>query len=46
MARGYALAGEASQARDAYENFFALWKTADSGLPLRRQVRTEYAQLR
>jgi len=46
MARGYALAGESAQAKDAYEEFFALWKTADPGLPVVRQAKAEYAKLR
>jgi len=45
MARGYVLAGEGTQAKDAYEKFFALWKTADPGLPVLRQARVEYAKL-
>ncbi len=46
MARGYLLAGERAQARDAYEKFFALWKNADPDLPVLRQAQTEYARLR
>ena len=46
MARAYILAGEATQAKDAYEKFFALWKTADPDLPVLRQARAEYAKLR
>src|ERR1700735_1898633 len=32
LARGYVLAGDGTQARYAYEQFFALWKTADPDL--------------
>jgi len=46
MARGHVLARESTQARDAYEKFFALWKTADPDLPVLRQARAEYARLR
>ena len=46
MARGYMLAGEDTQAKNAYEKFLALWKTADSDLPVLRQARAEYAKLR
>jgi hypothetical protein len=46
MARGYVLGGEGSQAKDAYEKFFALWKTADPDLPVLKQARAEYAELR
>ena len=46
MARGYVLAGERTQAKDAYEKFFALWKAADPDLPVLKQARAEYAKLR
>ncbi len=46
MARGYVLAGEEPQARDSYEKFLALWKTADPDLPVLRRARAEYAKLR
>lgn len=45
MARGYALAGQRTQAREAYEEFFALWKTADPDLPVLRQAKADYAKL-
>jgi hypothetical protein len=46
LARGYVLAGDGTQARYAYEQFFALWKTADPDLPVLTQAKTEYAKLR
>lgn len=45
MARGYMLADETPQARDAYKKFFALWKGADPDIPVLRQARAEYAKL-
>ena len=45
MAPGYVLAGEETQARNAYEKFLALWKSADPDLPVLRQSRAEYAEL-
>jgi DNA-binding winged helix-turn-helix (wHTH) protein len=45
MARGHVLAGEGTQARDAYEKFFALWQNADPDLPVLRQAQAEYAKL-
>ena len=45
MARGHVLAGEGTQARDAYEKFFALWQNADPHLPVLRQAQAEYAKL-
>ncbi len=46
MARGYLLADEGTQAKHAYEKFFALWNTADPNIPVLRQARAEYAKLR
>ena len=46
LARGYVLAGDGTQARYAYEQFFALWKTADPDLPVLTRAKTEYAKLR
>lgn len=46
MARGHVLTGEGTQAKDAYEKFFALWNNADPNLPVLRQARAEYAKLR
>lgn len=46
LARGYMLGGEGGQAKDAYEKFLALWKTADSDLPVLKQAKAEYAKLR
>ena len=45
MARGYVLVADSTQARDAYEKFFELWKTADPGLPVLKQAKAEYAKL-
>ena len=45
LGRAYAMAHETNQAKAAYEYFFALWKGADSDLPIVRQARVEYARL-
>ena len=45
LGRAYAMAHETNQAKAAYENFLALWKGADSDLPVARQARIEYARL-
>ncbi len=34
LARGYALVGDTAKAREAYQNFFALWKDADKDIPI------------
>lgn len=33
-------------AQKSYEDFLALWKDADPDIPIYRQAKTEYAQLR
>ena len=45
MGRGYVLAGESKKAREAYERFFAMWKDADSGIPVKHQAQWEYEKL-
>ena len=46
LARAAVAGGNASQAREAYDAFFALWKDADSNLPALREARVEYERLR
>jgi serine/threonine protein kinase/Tfp pilus assembly protein PilF len=45
LARAYALQGDASRARTAYENLFALWKDADPDIPILKQAKSECAKL-
>jgi eukaryotic-like serine/threonine-protein kinase len=45
LARAYALEGNAAKARVAYQDFFALWKDADPGVPILIAARAEYAKL-
>src|SRR5262249_13185137 len=45
LARARALAGDKPGARKAYEDFFALWKDADSNISLLQESRKEYASL-
>jgi len=35
-----------ARGRYAYQDFVALWKNADSDLPLLQQIKAEYAKLR
>ena len=44
LARAYALSDK-SKARTAYQDFFALWKDADSDIPLLKEAKAEYAKL-
>jgi len=44
-ARAYAIQGDATKARTAYQDFFALWKDADPDIPVLKQAQVEYAKL-
>ncbi|MFQ5818158.1 MAG: hypothetical protein ACE5H2_09440, partial [Terriglobia bacterium] len=44
-ARAWALAGETSKSRRAYQDFFALWKDADPDIPILLEAKAEYAKL-
>jgi serine/threonine protein kinase/tetratricopeptide (TPR) repeat protein len=46
LARARALAGDTTQARRAYQDFLALWKDADTDIPVLRDARSEHAKLR
>jgi len=39
------LSGEKAKAQAAYQDFFALWKDADSDVPILKQAKAEYAKL-
>ena len=45
IGRAYTLSGDAAKAKAAYEEFFTLWKDADSDIPILKQARAEYAKL-
>jgi eukaryotic-like serine/threonine-protein kinase len=45
LARAYALSHDSAKAHAAYQEFFALWKDADSDIPILNQARAEYAKL-
>jgi serine/threonine protein kinase/tetratricopeptide (TPR) repeat protein len=45
LARALALSGDATKARRAYEDLFALWKNADPDISLFVKARAEYAKL-
>ncbi len=46
LARAHALVGDTAKARAAYQHFFALWKNADSDIPILKQAKAEYAKLK
>jgi serine/threonine protein kinase/Tfp pilus assembly protein PilF len=45
LGRAHALSGDKAGARTAYQDFFALWKDADSDIPILKQAKAEYAKL-
>ncbi|MGC1536546.1 MAG: tetratricopeptide repeat protein, partial [Candidatus Sulfotelmatobacter sp.] len=45
LGRARAEAGDAGGARTAYQDFFALWKDADPGVPILKEAKAEYAKL-
>jgi Tfp pilus assembly protein PilF len=44
-AQGFALAGDTAKAKKAFQDFFELWKDADSDIPILQQAKAEYAKL-
>jgi eukaryotic-like serine/threonine-protein kinase len=45
LGRAYVISGDTSKARAAYQDFLALWKDADSDLPILKEAKAEYAKL-
>ena len=45
LARAHVLEGNISAARAAYQDFLALWKDADTDIPVLKQAKVEYAKL-
>jgi tetratricopeptide (TPR) repeat protein len=45
LARAYALQGDASKAKAAYEDFFAVWKDADPDIRIMQAAKSECAKL-
>jgi Flp pilus assembly protein TadD len=46
LGRAYAMQGDTAKARAAYNDFLALWKDADSEIPVLKQAQAEYAKLK
>jgi eukaryotic-like serine/threonine-protein kinase len=46
IARAYTMQGDSAKARAAYQDFLTLWKDADPDIPVLKQAKAEYAQLR
>jgi len=45
LGRAYALQGDMTKARAAYNDFLSLWKDADPDIPVLKQAKAEYAKL-
>jgi tetratricopeptide (TPR) repeat protein len=45
LARARALSGDTAGARNAYQDFFAIWKDADPDIPILKEAKAEYAKL-
>jgi eukaryotic-like serine/threonine-protein kinase len=45
LGRARVLSGDAAGARAAYQDFFALWKDADTDIPILKDAKAEYARI-
>ena len=45
LGRAYAMLGDMTRARAAYQDFLTLWKDADPDIPILKQAKAEYAKL-
>jgi eukaryotic-like serine/threonine-protein kinase len=45
LGRAFALSGDKTKAKAAYQDFLTLWKDADPGILILQQAKTEYAKL-
>jgi eukaryotic-like serine/threonine-protein kinase len=45
LARAYAISGDSAKSRNEYQDFLALWKDADTDIPILNQAKAEYAKL-
>src|SRR5580658_7295814 len=45
LGRAYAMEGDATKAKAAYQDFLTLWKDADPDIPILKQAKAEYAKL-
>jgi DNA-binding winged helix-turn-helix (wHTH) protein len=45
LGRAYALLGDKTKAKSAYQDFLTLWKDADPNIPILKEAQAEYANL-
>ncbi len=46
VGRAYAMSGDSTKAKAAYQDFLTLWKDADPDIPILKEAKVEYAKLR
>jgi hypothetical protein len=46
LARSYAMQGDTTKAKAAYQDFLTLWKDSDPGIPILIAAKSEYAKLK
>jgi tetratricopeptide (TPR) repeat protein len=46
LGRAYAMSGDTTKARAAYQDFLTVWKDADPDIPVLQQAKAEYGKLR
>ena len=46
VARTYALSGDKTKAKSAFQDFFTMWKEADPDIPIFKQVKAEYTKVK
>jgi hypothetical protein len=45
LGRAYALSGDKTKAKSAYQDFLTIWNDADPDIPMLKQAKAEYAKL-
>jgi tetratricopeptide (TPR) repeat protein len=45
IGRAYAMKGDTTMAKTAYQDFLALWKDADPDIPILKEAKAEYSKL-
>jgi tetratricopeptide (TPR) repeat protein len=45
IGRAYAMAGDSTKAKAAYQEFLTIWKDADPDIPILKDAKAEYAKL-
>jgi len=45
LGRAYSMSGDRGKAKDAYQEFFTIWKDADSDIPILKEAKLEFAKL-